>query len=84
MYNPKHFFYQNTTKRYALGTKNKSLKNNSDGSLTIYLGTRSPGKEKESNWLPAQLGTFRFGFALTGPTRPFSMAVGSRLSSRKM
>ena len=37
----------------AFGTKNKSLKYNPDGSLTIYLGNTSPGKDKESNWLPA-------------------------------
>ena len=53
MYNPKHFFDLDALKRYALGTKNKTLKYNPDGSLTIYLGTKSPGKEKESNWLPA-------------------------------
>jgi hypothetical protein len=46
------------TKRYALGTKNKSLKNNPDGSLTIYLGNKSPGKDRESNWLPAPEGKF--------------------------
>jgi hypothetical protein len=40
------------------GTKNKSLKYNPDGSLTIYLGTKSPGEDKESNWLPAPAGDF--------------------------
>ena len=49
---------KNELKRYALGTKNKSLKYNDDGSLTIYLGNKSPGKEKESNWLPAPAGNF--------------------------
>jgi hypothetical protein len=58
MYNPEHFFYPNALKRYALGTKNKSLKYNDDGRLTIYLGNKSPGKEKESNWLPAPAGNF--------------------------
>ena len=58
VYNPEHFFYPNALKRYALGTKNKSLKYNADGSLTIYLGNQSPGKEKESNWLPAPPGNF--------------------------
>ena len=29
-----------------------------DGSLTIYLGTKSPGKAKETNWLPAPSGNF--------------------------
>jgi hypothetical protein len=58
MYNPSHFFYPNALKRYALGTKNKTLQTNADGSLTIYLGNKSPGKDKESNWLPAPAGNF--------------------------
>jgi hypothetical protein len=45
-------------KRYSLGTKNKSLQKNSDGSLTLYAGATSPGKDKESNWLPAPKGKF--------------------------
>ena len=37
-----------------LGTKNnKTLKQNSDGSLTLYVQSDSPGADKESNWLPA-------------------------------
>ena len=40
------------------GTKNKTLKRNPDGSLTLYAGAKSPGKDKESNWLPAPGGTF--------------------------
>ncbi len=58
MYDPEHYFHPNALKRYALGTKNKSLKYNPDGSLTIYLGAKSPGKDKESNWLPAPKGNF--------------------------
>jgi len=34
------------------------LQYNPDGSLTIYLGNKSPGKDKETNWLPAPLGNF--------------------------
>jgi hypothetical protein len=58
LYNEYHFFAPNALKRFSLGTKNKSLKYDSDGSLTIYLGAKSPGEEKESNWLPAPKGTF--------------------------
>jgi hypothetical protein len=58
MYDPEHYFFQNALKRYALGTKNKTLKYNADGGLTIYLGNKSPGKDKESNWLPAPAGNF--------------------------
>ncbi len=58
MYNPEHYFYPNALDRFALGTRNKSLKYNSDGSLTIYLGNKSPGEDKEANWLPAPAGNF--------------------------
>lgn len=54
MYGPKHFFEPNDLKRYSVGTKNlKNMTYNSDGSLTIYVQHESPGKDKESNWLPA-------------------------------
>src|SRR5262249_806454 len=58
MYNPEHVFYPNPMNPFALGTKNKTLKYNPDGSLTIYLGHQSPGMDKESNWLPAPDGNF--------------------------
>lgn len=58
MYNPAHFLAPNALNRFALGTRNKSLRYKDDGSLTIYLGNKSPGKEKESNWLPAPVGNF--------------------------
>ena len=48
-----HFFEPNSLKRYSVGTKIKTLKYNSDGSLTIYVQADSPGAENESNWLPA-------------------------------
>ena len=58
LYNDVHFFNPNPLKRYSLGTKNKTLKLNADGSLTLYAGAKSPGKDKENNWLPAPEGTF--------------------------
>jgi len=58
LYNEHHFFHSNELKRFSLGTKNKTLKKNADGSLTLYAGAASPGKEKESNWLPAPKGHF--------------------------
>jgi hypothetical protein len=58
LYNDRHLFNANPLKRYSLGTKNKTLQPNADGSLTLYAGATSPGKEKESNWLPAPEGTF--------------------------
>ncbi len=56
MYNKHHFFEPNALKRYSVGTKNKTLKKNADGSLTIYVQPDSPGADKESNWLPAPKG----------------------------
>ncbi|MEN4397638.1 DUF1254 domain-containing protein [Mycolicibacterium senegalense] len=58
LYNDKHLFHPNDLKRYSLGTKNKNLKRNPDGSLTLYAGAQSPGPERESNWLPAPPGRF--------------------------
>ena len=58
IYNQHHLFEVNELNRYSLGTKNKDLKFNADGSLTFYAGTKSPGKDKESNWLPAPEGIF--------------------------
>jgi len=58
LYNKLHFFNPNPLKRYSLGTKNKTLKYNADGSLTLYVGDKSPGKDKENNWLPAPNDTF--------------------------
>ena len=58
LYNDQHLFNANPLKRYSLGTKNKTLQYNADGSLTLYAGATSPGKDKEPNWLPAPAGTF--------------------------
>jgi len=58
LYNDVHMFNPNALKRYSLGTKDKGLKLNPDGSLTLYAGAKSPGADKESNWLPAPKGTF--------------------------
>jgi hypothetical protein len=60
LYNEHHFFNPNPLKRFSLGTKNKNLQNNPDGSLTLCASAKSPGKDKETNWLPA-------------PTTPFSL-----------
>jgi len=58
LYDQNHFFHPNPLNRYSLGTKNKTLKYDSDGSLTLYAGATSPSKDKESNWLPAPNGPF--------------------------
>ena len=56
LYNEHHFFAPNDVKRYSLGTKNKTLKYNSDGSLTLYVRADAPAEAQRSNWLPAPKG----------------------------
>ena len=58
LYNAEHFFHPNDLKRYSLGTKNKNLRRTDDGSLSLYVGSQSPGPENETNWVPAPAGHF--------------------------
>ncbi len=53
LYNQHHFFAPNDLKRYSTGTKNKALKYNPDGSLTIYVQADPPAEAQRGNWLPA-------------------------------
>ncbi len=48
---------ENPINRYLINSPMlPDLKPNSDGSLTIYIQRDSPGKDRESNWLPAPHG----------------------------
>lgn len=59
IYNEHHFFVPNEINRFSLGTKNKDLKLNPDGSLTIYVQAERPdGGGQHANWLPAPAGDF--------------------------
>jgi hypothetical protein len=58
VYNNEHLFEPNKLNRYSLGTKSKSMKPNSDGSLTLYFQNDSPGAQKESNWVPTPADEF--------------------------
>jgi hypothetical protein len=57
MYNDKQSFVANPLDRHAIGDRDK-LKFNADGSLDLYLQNEDPGKDKESNWLPAPKDNF--------------------------
>src|SRR5262249_43132068 len=52
LYNEHHFFAPNDLKRYSLGTKNRDLKYNPAGSLTIYVQADPPAEALCTNWLP--------------------------------
>ncbi|KRB53368.1 hypothetical protein ASE04_29630 [Rhizobium sp. Root708] len=67
LYDQEKFFFANPLNRFSLGTKNKDLKYADDGSLTLYLGAKSPGAEKEANWIPAPEGHFSLILRLYWP-----------------
>ena len=52
MYDHEGFQVANTLNRFAIGDRD-DLVFNKDGSLDIYIQAKSPGKDKESNWLPS-------------------------------
>jgi len=77
MYNAQFFFVDNPLNRYTLSPRN-ALKYNADGSLDLYLQADNPGKDKESNWLPAPKGQFILMMRLYWPkTTPPSIIDGT-------
>lgn len=69
MYDDHYFFVSNRLNRYTLSPRN-SLKFNPDGSLDLYIQNAYPGKDKESNWLPAPSGNFILMLRLYWPEEP--------------
>ncbi|MET4372561.1 hypothetical protein ABIA99_005270 [Bradyrhizobium sp. LB12.1] len=57
MYDKNYFFVENPINRYSISAR-QTLKPNPDGSVDLFLQKDSPGKDKESNWLPAPAGDF--------------------------
>ncbi|MBF4491564.1 DUF1254 domain-containing protein [Flavobacterium sp. MR2016-29] len=67
MYDFDAYLVPNPLKRYALGDRS-NLKFEKDGSLTIYMQNTTPGKDKESNWLPTpNSGKFKVALRLYVP-----------------
>jgi len=58
----------NPINRYSIGTYTEGLKNNTDGSFDIYIQHISPGKDRESNWLPSDKNSFYLILRLYLPT----------------
>jgi hypothetical protein len=77
MYDSSYFFVPNPIKRYTVSSRNK-FATNADGSVDLYVQSASPGKTKESNWLPAPKGQFILMMRLYWPnTTPPSILDGS-------
>lgn len=77
MYDAQYFFVDNPLNRYTLSQRNK-LKANADGSIDLYIQHESPGKDKESNWLPAPKDDFILMMRLYWPKeKPPSILDGS-------
>jgi hypothetical protein len=66
MYNNKSLFVDNPINRYSINSYNE-VKNNTDGSLDLYIQNQSPGPDKESNWLPAPADSFNLVMRLYLP-----------------
>jgi hypothetical protein len=66
LYDPEGFQVGNSLNRFAVSSW-MPFKYNPDGSLDLYLQNKSPGAEKEANWLPAPTGGFNLTMRLYSP-----------------
>src|SRR4249920_1117356 len=66
---------ENPINRYLINSPMlPTMKTNADGSLTLYIQNKSPGADKESNWLPAPNGPIYLVIRLYWPkTEPPSI-----------
>ena len=67
LYDMEGYLVDNPLDRYAIGDRS-GMHPNKDGSLTIYIQSESPGKDREANWLPApKTGPFKVALRLYIP-----------------
>ena len=65
---PASLMVANPINRYLINSPMlPDLKRDADGGLTIYIQQDSPGKDKESNWLPAPNGPFWLAIRIYWP-----------------
>jgi hypothetical protein len=67
LYDSDGFQVANALNRFAVSSW-MPLHYNGDGSLDLFLQNESPGKDKESNWLPAPKGPFNVMLRLYAPS----------------
>jgi hypothetical protein len=67
-YGESQLLVENPINRYLVNSPMlPDMKKNADGSLTIYMQHESPGKDKESNWLPAPDGPIYLALRMYWP-----------------
>lgn len=59
---------KNELNRHSIGSET-GLRYNGDGSLDIYIQSKSPGKDKEANWLPSPDKEFILVFNIYEPSK---------------
>ena len=65
---PASLLYANPIDRYLINSPMlPGLKRDADGGITLYVQNESPGKDRESNWLPAPKGPFFSAMRLYWP-----------------
>ncbi len=66
LYDEEGFQVGNTLNRFAVSSW-MPFAYNADGSLDLYIQNESPGKDKETNWLPAPKGPFNLTMRMYAP-----------------
>ncbi len=66
MYDADFFFVANPLNRYSISPR-QDLKAGADGSIEILIQHKSPGRDLESNWLPAPAGRFNLMLRMYWP-----------------
>lgn len=68
-YNDKGYLADNPINRYAIGSHFGRLNYNIDGSLDIFVGNATPGKNNAANWLPTPEGLFNLVLRMYWPSQ---------------
>lgn len=68
VYTPQKLLYANPLHRYVVNSPMlPTLERDADGGITVYVQHDSPGKERESNWLPVPASPFGLTFRTYEP-----------------
>ena len=69
MFDDEVYLVGNPLNRYALGNRSPTTPD-ADGGLTLYIQNDSPGRDRESNWLPSpKAGKFKLALRLYAPKK---------------